>query len=160
MSFKVQAPAYAPIGAGMVLRRDAIEGWINGCNAPDAPTGRHGIDLASGEDCDIVLSVLRTGWQVGYFPELVLTHLIPAARVTRAYLAKLNYGIARSWVTVLARHGISPWPPAKPITIQFRKARAYMTYRAWAGPGEYIRWRGACGQFDGRADLYMRDARI
>ena len=118
-----------------------------------------GRDLTSGEDCDIVLSVLRAGWQVGYFPELVLTHLIPAARMTRAYLANLNYGIARSWVGVLARHGIVPWPPARPITVPLRKARAYMTYRAWAGPGQYVRWRGACGQFDGRAELSMRGTR-
>jgi glycosyltransferase involved in cell wall biosynthesis len=158
MSDPPSYPACAPIGAGMVVRLDAIEAWING-HTLDAPTGRRGTDLTSGEDCDIVLSVLRSGWQVGYFPELVLTHLIPAARVTRTYLANLNYGIARSWVGVLARHGIVPWPPASPVTVPLRKARAYMTYFAWAGPGRYVRWRGACGQIDGRVDLSTRGIR-
>jgi hypothetical protein len=25
--------------------------------------------------------------------------------------------------------------------------------RAWAGPAEYIRWRGVCGTFEGQAAL-------
>jgi len=146
-------PECAPIGAGMVARRKAIQSWIDSCRDQNMPTGRRGIALSSGEDCDIVLNVLGAGWQVGYFPELALTHLIPAARLTRTYLANLNYGIARSWVNVLARHGIVPWPPAHAFTLPLRKLRAYLVYRAWAGHGEYVRWRGACGQFDGRADL-------
>lgn len=146
-------PSCAPIGAGMIARREAMGSWANGCVAEGAPTGRRGGDLTSGEDCDIVLSVLRDGWDVGYFPELMLTHLIPSARVTREYLGRLNYGIAKSWIQVLARHGIYPWPPAARWSVPFRKARAYFRYRVWDGPGEYIRWRGACGQFDGRAAI-------
>ena len=159
MSEPPSYPACAPIGAGMVARRTAIEAWASDCDSLNAPSGRRGGDLTSGEDCDIVLSVLRAGWQVGYFPELVLTHLIPAARITRAYLGNLNYGIAKSWIGVLARHGIIPWPQARPMTVPLRRARAYVTCRAWAGPGQYVRWRGACGQFDGRAELFMRHTR-
>jgi glycosyltransferase involved in cell wall biosynthesis len=147
-------PLCAPIGAGMIARREAIRSWLNECVTEGAPTGRRGKELTSGEDCDIVMSVLRDGWQVGYFPELTLTHLIPSSRVTREYLGSLNYGIAKSWVQVLARHGIYPWPRAARWSVPYRKARAYFRYRAWAGQAEYVRWRGACGQFDGRAAIY------
>lgn len=146
-------PHCAPIGAGMIARRDALRSWVKSCASEAVPTGRLGRDLTSGEDCDIVLSALRDGWDVGYFPALSLTHLIPSARVSREYLGRLNYGIAKSWIQVLARHGIYPWPPATQWSVPFRKARAYFRYRAWGGPAEYIRWRGACGQFDGRAAI-------
>jgi glycosyltransferase involved in cell wall biosynthesis len=151
MSDPPSYPKCAPIGAGMIARREAIESWINDCSGMDVPTGRRGTEFTSGEDCDLVLFVLRDGWEVGYFAELALTHLIPSARLTREYLGRLNHGIARSWVQILARHGIVPWPPASHFSVPFRKIRAYLSCRAWAGPGEYVRWRGACGQFEGRA---------
>jgi glycosyltransferase involved in cell wall biosynthesis len=147
-------PAYpdcAPIGAGMIARRAALAGWVDACAADGAPSGRRGRELTSGEDCDIVMFALRAGWQVGYFPELMLTHLIPAARVTRDYLARLSHGISKSWVQVLARHGIFPWRPISRGTVPLRAARAYLRERAWTGPGEYVRWRAACGQFAGQA---------
>ena len=146
-------PACAPIGAGMIARRGAIQGWVSRCAGDAVLTGRRGSELASGEDCDIVLSALQDGWSVGYFPELSLIHLIASARVTREYLSRLNYGIAKSWIQVLARHGIYPWPPAAPWSVPFRKARAYFRCRVWDGPAEYVRWKGACGQFDGRAEI-------
>ncbi len=147
-------PACAPLGAGMVLRRSAWQAYADGLAAdPTVPLDRTGTELTSGGDNDIVLRILRAGWAVGYFPQLRLTHLIPAGRLTWQYLARLNHGIARSWVQVLARHGIHPWPQASRWTVPFRKWRAYLSYRAWAGPAEYIRWQGACGQFEGRAAL-------
>jgi glycosyltransferase involved in cell wall biosynthesis len=149
-------PACAPIGAGMIGRREAIEEWLDASVTSGTPTGRRGEAFTSGEDCDIVMFALRAGWQVGYFPELVLTHLIPSTRLTRDYLGRLNHGIAKSWVEVLARHGIAPWPAASRLTVPLRKARAYLSYGAWLGPAEYVRWRGACGQFEGRAVLQSK----
>jgi glycosyltransferase involved in cell wall biosynthesis len=147
-------PVDSPIGAGMVARRHAVKPWMDACSSSkDPPTGRRGHELSSGEDCDIVMFALGAGWQVGYFPTLALVHLIPAARVTCKYLARLNHGIAKSWVQVLARHGIIPWPRANPWLVPIRKARAYLHYRAWAGPVEFVRWKGACGVFEGRAML-------
>jgi glycosyltransferase involved in cell wall biosynthesis len=148
----LQYPLAAPVGAGMVGRREAITPWANAFNrGATGPTGRKGNELTSGEDCDIVLSALKAGWHVGYFPQLMLTHLMPAGRLTAEYQARLNHGIAKSWVQVLSRHGIRPWPPASPWGVPLRKWRAWLSYRAWAGPAEYVRWRGACGQFEGRA---------
>ena len=145
-------PTCAPIGAGMAVRRSAWNAYTHSLAGDrTSPSDRTGQNLSSGGDNDIVLHVLRAGWQVGYFPQLSLTHLIPETRIIRGYLARLNDGISKSWVQVVARHDICPWPPANRRTVPLRKVRAYFRYKAWAGPAEYIRWKGACGNFEGRA---------
>jgi glycosyltransferase involved in cell wall biosynthesis len=145
-------PAFAPIGAGMVLRREAAHTWLDDADAGKF-SDRRGNDLTSGGDNDIVLTSMRHGWETGYFPELSLTHLIPAGRTTPEYLARLHRGIAKSWVQVLARHHACPWPSVAGWTVPLRQFRAWFTYRAWAGPVEHVKWQGACGHFEGLATL-------
>lgn len=155
----VQLPVWLPNGAGLVARREAALAWITAADrnstAPEI-TDRTGESFASGGDQDMVLSALRAGWHTGYFPALVVRHLIPAARLRKTYLARLNHGIQRSWVHVLHRHGINPWAPIPRWTAPLRKARAYLRTRAWKSPAHQIRWRGLCGRFDGLADLGAR----
>src|SRR5205807_595076 len=142
-------------GAGMALRRAAAEQYVRhveGAGSFVVPD-RCGASLSSGGDNDIVLTILEAGWQVGYFPQLRLTHLIPAGRLTRDYLARLSRDSSRSWVQVLDRHGIRPWPRIGRWTLLPRKLRAFLRYRAWRDPAAYVRWRGACGMFEGRAAL-------
>lgn len=150
-------PGFAGGGGGAVFRRRALPSWLRGrkshVNALMLP-GRQGTELTSGEDNHLVLEVLKAGWRVGFFPQLVMRHLIPPARLERRYLGRLNRGIAKSWVQVLSMHGICPWAPAAPWTVPLRKLRAYFAYRAWAGPAEYVRWHGACGHFEGRALIH------
>lgn len=137
------------MGAGMIVRRDAISSWA----IDPALVGRQGDALSSGEDLDIALHIFRAGWNVGYFPQLRLIHLIPAQRIGRRYLGRLFQGIAKAWVQVCSRYSLASFAPAAPWTLPLRKWRAYLRYRAWAGPAEYVRWKGACGIFDGRAEL-------
>lgn len=144
-------PLFAPIGAGMALRREAVQAWLSA--GTGAPTDRRGAELTSGGDNDIVLHAMKDGWEVGYFPELMLTHLIPPARTQRDYLARLNRGIAKSWVQVLARHDACPWNRIASWTVPLRQWKARHTYRAAEGPAEYIRWQGACGHFEGLASI-------
>jgi glycosyltransferase involved in cell wall biosynthesis len=146
-----QYPPYAPIGAGMVLRRKAAQAWLDA--PPRDLTDRRGSELSSGGDNDIVLTLCAAGWDVAYFPELVLTHLIPPGRLDPGYLARLNEGIQRSWVRVLSLHGQRPWPPIARWTVPIRSARAWIREGAWRGPAQRIRWRGAHGRFLGRADI-------
>src|SRR5262249_20340336 len=108
--------AAAPIGAGMALRRTAAHAWFDDPHAAEL-TDRRGGALTSGGDNDIVLTLLAHGWHVGYFPELALTHLIPASRLAPDYLARLNRGIQQSWMRVLARHHASPWPTVAPWSV-------------------------------------------
>lgn len=149
-------PPCAPIGAGLVIRRDVFAAYASAAaaNPGRLGLGRRGADLASGEDNDIVMAVLEQGRRIAYLPGLRLEHVIPAARLTRAYLAAYAYSTSRTWVRVLDVHGIRPWPAIHPRSLNLRKARAYLTHRAWSGPAAYVRWRGACGNFDGRADIW------
>jgi glycosyltransferase involved in cell wall biosynthesis len=149
-------PLCAPVGAGMVLRRSALATWLNDDSTAALPD-RRGNELSSSGDNDIVLTLLRGGWSVGYFPALALTHLIPSGRVQADYLARLNRGIARSWVQVLHKHNANPWPPVTPWTVPLRQLKAWFVYRAWSGEVARIRWQGACGHFEGLAQLSRPD---
>jgi hypothetical protein len=134
----------------MALRRAAARAWLDHAD-PSALTDRRGRELSSGGDNDIVIHALRAGWRVGYFPDLELAHLIPSGRLDPDYLARLNRGIQRSWLQLLLRHGLSPWPPVSRRSVPLRGAKAWFTHRAWSSPAARIRWQGACGHFEGRA---------
>ncbi len=146
---RAEYPPTAPIGAGMALRREAIQPWLAHFGTSNLPD-RQGTQLTSGGDNDIVFTVLENGWSVGYFPELRLTHLIPAGRIRPEYLARLNRGIQHSWMQVLTRHDANPWPQIPAWTVPLRQAKAWITHRAWSSPAARIRWSGACGHFSGR----------
>lgn len=148
-------PDCAPVGAGLCIRRSAVESYATAL-ATDArrlALDRTGRSLASGGDNDLVFTALHAGWDIGYFPELKLTHLIPASRLAPPYLAALNEGIQRSWVRVLALHGHRPWRPIARWTVPLRSARAWLRERAWSNERAAIRWRGLRGRFLGQADI-------
>ncbi|MBC7879716.1 MAG: glycosyltransferase [Anaerolineae bacterium] len=149
-----QYPLCAPIGAGMALRRTAACAYADLISKrKERVLDRTGKKLTSGGDNDIVLSSLQLGWEVGYFPELQLTHLIPASRFEKEYLARLAHGISCSWPQVLILHGIQPWQSIPAWSVVPRKMRAYFRYRAWQSEAAYVRWMGACGHFEGIAKL-------
>nr|MCU0527104.1 glycosyltransferase [Elainella sp. Prado103] len=155
MPFLKQYPACAPIGAGLAIRKQAAEVYakrVTG-NQTRLALGRTGQQLISGEDNDIVLTLLAEGWGVGYFPQLKLTHLISARRLTQDYLARLNRASSRSWVQVLDVHGIRLWQKIPRWSVLPRQVKAFFNYQPWKDPASYIRWQGACGQFEGQAEL-------
>jgi len=145
-------PDCAPVGAGMAVRREVMAAYArNVASDPNrARLDRAGSSLASSGDNDIVMSALADGWRVAYLPKLTLQHLIPAKRLTRSYLAQLAYQSSRTWLPALNFHGIRPWSAIPSWSVPLRKAKAYLSYRAWSGDVNYIRWRGACGHFEGR----------
>jgi len=147
-------PECAPIGAGMAVRRQLALNWATEIENDPMRMGldRSGKSLASGGDNDLVLTVLKQGFDVEYVPELVLTHLVSARRTTTSYLARLNYASSRTWVRLLRVHNVpTGWTPISWTGAAARKARAFFRLRPWRAGPEYIRWRGACGIFDGRA---------
>jgi glycosyltransferase involved in cell wall biosynthesis len=148
-------PPFAPVGAGMALRREAALAWMDAVDRDPRRSrfDRSGLDLVSGGDNDIVMTLLEQGWTVGYFPTLSLGHLIPAARLDPGYLARLNRAIQRSWVQVLGLHGANPWPGIARWTVPLRQVKAYFVHKAWQTPVGRIRWQGACGHFEGRASV-------
>ena len=148
-------PEISPIGAGIVLVKQAAQAYAElACqDTSRLSLGRTGKKLVSGEDNDIVLTLLGLGWGIGYFPQLRLTHLISANRVTKDYLAKLNHASSRSWIQVLDFHKIRPWKKISSWTVMPRKVKAYFNYQAWKNPESFVRWRGACGTFESLAKL-------
>ena len=150
-SARNEYPVFAPIGAGMALRRAAWSAWLDARrDHANLISDRRGSELTSGGDNDIVLCAMHAGWEVGYFPSLSLTHLIPAGRLEPDYLARLNRGIQKSWMQVLSLHNANPWPPLTPAGAALRKLKAWFTHQAWSSPSAHIRWQGVCGHFEGR----------
>ena len=148
-------PSFAPIGAGMVLRREVFEKYCQQIEKdPERLSfGRKGNRLTSGEDNDIVLAAIENGWEIGYFPELSLVHIIPGKRVKKKYLARLNYDSSYSWIKVLDKHNINPWGKIPRWTVFPRKLKAFFSYKAWRGPIGYIKWRGACGMYKALGEI-------
>ena len=148
-------PSNAPVGAGLCVRAEVARSAIATIRADPARIAldRRGNALTSGGDNDIVFSIFHGGHSVGFFPSLKLTHLIPSSRLKPAYLERLNEGIQRSWVLVLAMHAQCPWPSIPRWTVPLRSLRAWFRVAAWRGPAERIRWKGLRGRFMGQADL-------
>lgn len=145
-----QYPFCAPIGAGMVLRRPAWAAWLKAREGGSTLSDRRGQELTSAGDNDIVFCLMHAGWSVGYFPDLMLTHLIPASRLEPEYLERLNRGIQKTWMKVLALHEACPWPPLSPAGCWLRQLRSWMRHQPWRSAAARIRWQGACGHFEGR----------
>jgi len=148
-------PECAPIGAGMVVRRAAFASYVENVSKDSGRLllDRAGTSLASGGDNDIVMSVLQGGWHVAYLPALELQHIIPPGRLTPTYLARMAYSSMVTWIAVLGLYGIRPWTPIPKWTVPLRKIRAYFRLKPWAGPAQLVRWKSACGLFEGRAKL-------
>lgn len=152
-SWQNNYPACAPIGAGMGVRKRALQSYIHKTTSHTAIiTDRTGNSLSSGGDNDMIIEILKSGWQVGYFPALNLTHIIPQARMQRTYLANLIKSTNKSWVQLLEAHSINPWPKIPRWSVSMRKLKSWFTYRAWQNSANYIKWQGTCGLYDGLAE--------
>lgn len=158
MSWQAARPDYpsaAPIGAGLVIRREAIGSWADAVltDPRRQKFGRRGTELTSGEDNDICLTLLRTGWSLAYVPELNLTHLITSGRLQPDYLARIGRVSFRDFIRVLDIHGIRIWRPIARWTLPLRALRSYINVKAWQGPRNYIIWQSILGQLEGRSEL-------
>lgn len=148
-------PVFAPVGAGLAVRRRHATAYAEAVGRDERRRAldRSAESLSSGGDCDLVFTTLHAGGDVAYVPTARVTHLIPAGRVDPRYLARLNRGIMRTWVAVLALHGQCPWKSIPAGTVPLRAARAWWRLAAWRRPVNRIRWFGALGQFEGQADI-------
>ena len=115
--------------------------------------GRKGDQLSSGEDNDINLFIFKNGYALGYFPELKFIHIIPERRMQKNYLGRLQFNTSKTWIRVLNKYNINPWPPIKKNTVFLRKIKAWFAYKVWKSAAEYIKWRGACGTFEALSEI-------
>lgn len=76
-------------GAGLVLRRDAVEksGWLNAPAVPD----RRGKSMVSGGDNELSVRARAGGGDLWFVPQCELEHSVAADRVSPTYLARLNF---------------------------------------------------------------------
>jgi len=148
-------PPFAPIGTGMVIKKQAFLKYLAEVKNSSSrlALGRKGKLLTSGEDNDIILTVVKHGYELAYLPKLVVEHLIPKNRYSFEYVKKMAYESNRSWVKVLQIHGINPWKPISSLSLNFRKIKAYFIGKAWLSKTNYIKWQGACGKFKGLSEL-------
>jgi len=150
----MEFPDCAPIGAGMVMRREAAMEYVEDLKRRSrVVTDRKGKSLSSGGDNDICLTVLEHGWQVGYFPELELTHLIPKERMTEGYQCRMARDAMRSFIVMLDQHGIRPWPAMAGWRLPVKAIRSWWRTKPWKGVRERLSFENAMGQFLGRADI-------
>lgn len=150
-----QYPAWAPIGAGLMLRRAAMAAYCDSlANDPRRlALDRTGNSLTSGGDNDLIMTVLEQGWAIGYCPQLSLLHLIAAGRLSPDYLCRMNRAACRSWVQVLDLHGLRPWPKIPAWTLPLRRLKSYLHLRPWTSTTAAIHWQRACGLLEGQAQL-------
>lgn len=148
-------PDNAPIGAGMAIRKEALKSYINKITTGKSIiSDRCGKSLSSGGDNDIVIEISKSGWQTAYFPALILYHIIPKDRVSVKYLTRLLNNSSKSWIQLLESHNINPRTKIPAWTVPLRKVKAWFVYKAWLSKVNYIKWRGACGTFDGLSENY------
>jgi glycosyltransferase involved in cell wall biosynthesis len=150
-------PHAAPIGAGLVIRKQPMQHWAQ--SIAEDPVrqnlGRRGSSLRSGEDNDINLCLLRGGWQLAYLPDLRLTHVIHSSRLRFKYQMRLAYASFRDFVLVLDFYGIRLWPAIPRWTVLLRAFMGLFRYQVWRGAAHQIRWSGALGQYVGRSLLKL-----
>jgi glycosyltransferase involved in cell wall biosynthesis len=110
-----------PTGAGMIVRRIIAESYRQ---AVLSDPRRLGLDrtgaqsLAGGGDTDLTFTCIDEGMACGVSSRLKFTHIIPAWRLSAAYLEKLlyssNYGLARlliahGWKKTTQPESVSAW---------------------------------------------------
>ncbi len=88
-----------PRGAGLVVRREVAACYAK--RIQDDPLRhmleRQGDSLASCGDSDLCFTAIDSGFGLGVFKQLKLTHIIPKQRVTKEYLLRLEEAMSYSW---------------------------------------------------------------
>ena len=91
-------------GAGMVISRRALLdcGWLDQPLVAD----RVGAKLTSGGDVEMAQRVRAAGYDLWFVPDAVLRHRIPARRMTRRYLFRINRELGTSSAVI----DLLTWP--------------------------------------------------
>lgn len=106
---------WTPFGAGMVIRREVADRFLGIYDQTDGniPLGRSGRDLISGEDTLLCRISAHCGLSVAYEPDLCLTHIIPANRLSLRYVCRLLEAQGRSQAILDAIDGVTSDQPAR-----------------------------------------------
>lgn len=143
-------PYFAPLGAGMVLRRRGIERYRQWARqATNRLTDRRGGHLGTCGDSELVMqAALLAGEDVAYDPALQMDHVIPAGRLRYGYLLRLAYQGSKTWAEFQCRYGFDR-PISRPLALA-KCARAFVFHIALT-PDRFLRWVDTCGYLFGLA---------
>lgn len=96
-----------PHGAGMCIRRSVAEAYADRVRTDPARLrlGRTGTSLMGCEDTEMADTSFEHGLGVGKFPQLTLTHIIPAGRLTEEYFVRAAEGREASITLMRALRG-------------------------------------------------------
>jgi glycosyltransferase involved in cell wall biosynthesis len=108
-----------PWGAGMCVRAKVADAYRRIIKESTILiSGRRGDVLLSGEDVETSWVACHIGLGMGVFPELKLTHLIAAKRVSPEYLVKLYEGTTISDALLVYKWtGVAPNSPYRPLNL-------------------------------------------
>ncbi len=113
-------------GTGFAVRRQVLEAYRLAVERGELTArSRTGASLQSGEDPQIVWQALRLGLAQGFIPDLRCGHLIPPARANLAYIRRLEFGAASSYVPALAEcfpSVAASLPSARPLGLHLLAA--------------------------------------
>ncbi len=143
-----------PRGAGLVLRTELAMDYVRQLELqPERQNfDRRGRSLASAGDIDIVMTVMDLGYAVGYFPQLVLRHIIPASRMTFRYMRRMIFSAHYSTFQLYTLRGcqkpLRPWPLGYAASIVLCLLHGYLHPLTWLLSCEV-----AHGRYAARADL-------
>lgn len=137
-----------PCGAGLCIRRAVANAYAEEVRLDDRRRSldRSDRSLISCGDTDMVIQCIRSGWGVGRFRSLRLTHLIPQQRLNYAYNKRLSYCIGYS-VGVLRT--IEGPVPSTVKTKAFINAVLSPLIGKVSGRGKWIEFAGKYGFWQG-----------
>lgn len=100
-----------PYGAGMAVRRKLALHYQEQVSRDPLRQAidRTGKKLGCGGDSDLALSGFALGFGAGRFPQLQLTHIIPARRLTLPYIEGLFEGVGYGSIILMAVHDTQGW---------------------------------------------------
>ncbi|MCQ2218823.1 MAG: glycosyltransferase [Paludibacteraceae bacterium] len=81
-----------PIGANMGFRRECI----TECGEFDTKLGRSGKNMMGGEEKDFFFRIKAQNYNIYYFPDVAVQHIIPQHRTTKEYIRRYATGIGIS----------------------------------------------------------------
>jgi len=82
-----------PLGTGLCIRRELTNDYVKGIEEGRfSLTGRNGSKMTSGDDTQLVMTVIAQGQSAGTSPSLSLRHMIASEKLKPGYLKKLVFG--------------------------------------------------------------------
>jgi len=107
---------WTPVGAGMAVRRDVAEGYVQSIRADVKALAldRTGTLLSGGGDLDLSIHAVQQGYATGRSDHLAFRHVVPAFRLELAYMLRLLYMSQYSVAQLLIHRG---WRAPLPLMV-------------------------------------------